>query len=175
MIFLLIILLLLQLLTYLIIRGGTMNKSPEEIEDELNAKSKWLKEQKEKKRKKTWREIMEKTQITKGDMYYADLGTNVGSEQNGTRPVVIIQNDVGNKYAQTAIIVPLTKIITNKVKQPTHCIISPTDNLKHYSVALTEQIRVIDKSRLKTKIGHLNKSQIKDLDKAITIALNLKG
>ena len=111
---------------------------------------------------------MKKTQITKGDMYYADLGTNVGSEQNGTRPVVIIQNDVGNKYAQTAIIVPLTKIITNKVKQPTHCI-------KHYSVALTEQIRVIDKSRLKTKIGHLNKSQIKDLDKAITIALNLKG
>ena len=118
---------------------------------------------------------MKKTQITKGDMYYADLGTNVGSEQNGTRPVVIIQNDVGNKYAQTAIIVPLTKIITNKVKQPTHCIISPTDNLKHYYVALTEQIRVIDKSRLKTKIGHLNKSQIKDLDKAITIALNLKG
>ena len=169
MIFLLIILLLLQLLTYLIIRGGTMNKSPEEIEDELDAESKWLKEQ------KTWREIMKKTQITKGDMYYADLGTNVGSEQNGTRPVVIIQNDVGNKYAQTAIIVPLTKIITNKVKQPTHCIISPTDNLKHYSVALTEQIRVIDKSRLKTKIGHLNKSQIKDLDKAITIALNLKG
>ena len=80
-----------------------------------------------------------------------------------------------DKYAQTAIIVPLTKIITNKVSQPTHCIISPTDNLKHYSVALTEQIRVIDKSRLKTKIGHLNKSQIKDLDKAITIALNLKG
>lgn len=118
---------------------------------------------------------MEKTQITKGDMYYADLGTNVGSEQNGTRPVVIIQNDVGNKYAQTAIIVPLTKIITNKVKQPTHCIISPTDNLKHYSVALTEQIRVIDKSRLKTKIGRLNKNQIKDLDKAIIIALNLKG
>ena len=118
---------------------------------------------------------MKRTQITKGDMFYADLGTNVGSEQNGTRPVVIIQNDVGNKYAQTAIIVPLTKIITNKVKQPTHCIISPTDNLKHYSVALTEQIRVIDKSRLKIKIGHLNKSQIKDLDKAIIIALNLKG
>ena len=54
---------------------------------------------------------MEKAQITKGDMFYADLGTNVGSEQNGTRPVVIIQNDVGNKYAQTAIIVPLTKIM----------------------------------------------------------------
>ena len=118
---------------------------------------------------------MEKAQITKGDMLYADLGINVGREQNGTRPLVIIQNDVGNKYAQTAIIVPLTKIITNKVKQPTHCIISPTDNLKHYSVALTEQIRVIDKSRLKTKIGRLNKNQIKDLDKAIIIALNLKG
>ena len=151
MIFLLIMLLLLQLLTYLIIRGGSMNKSPEEIKDEQDA------------------------EITKGDMFYADLGINVGSEQNGTRPVVIIQNDVGNKYAQTAIIVPLTKIITNKVKQPTHCIISPTDNLKHYSVALTEQIRVIDKSRLKTKIGRLNKNQIKDLDKAIIIALNLKG
>ena len=107
---------------------------------------------------------MEKTQITKGDMFYADLGTNIGSEQNGTRPVIIIQNDIGNKYAQTAIIVPLTKIIANKVKQPTHCIISPTDNLKHYSVALTEQIRVIDKSRLKTKIGRLNDTQIKDLD-----------
>lgn len=108
-------------------------------------------------------------------MFYADLGTNIGSEQNGTRPVIIIQNDIGNKYAQTAIIVPLTKIIANKVKQPTHCIISPTDNLKHYSVALTEQIRVIDKSRLKTKIGRLNDTQIKDLDKAIITALNLKG
>ncbi len=94
--------------------------------------------------------------IKRGDMYYADLGTNVGSEQNGTRPVVIIQNDVGNKYAQTAIIVPLTKMITNKVKQPTHCIISPTDNLKHYSVALTEQIRVIDKSRILDYIGYLD-------------------
>ena len=92
-----------------------------------------------------------------------------------SRPVIIIQNDIGNKYAQTAIIVPLTKIIANKVKQPTHCIISPTDNLKHYSVALTEQIRVIDKSRLKTKIGRLNDTQIKDLDKAIITALNLKG
>ena len=113
--------------------------------------------------------------VKRGDMFYADLSPVIGSEQGGVRPVLIIQNDIGNKYAQTAIIVPLTKIIANKVKQPTHCIISPTDNLKHYSVALTEQIRVIDKSRLKTKIGRLNDTQIKDLDKAIITALNLKG
>ena len=111
----------------------------------------------------------------RGDVFWADLSPVIGSEQDGVRPVVILQNDIGNKYAQTAIIVPLTKIIANKVKQPTHCIISPTDNLKHYSVALTEQIRVIDKSRLKTKIGRLNDTQIKDLDKAIITALNLKG
>lgn len=118
---------------------------------------------------------MEKKQITKGDIFYADLGTNVGSEQNGVRPVIVIQNNIGNKHSKTLIIVPLTKIITNKVKQPTHCIITPTNNLKHYSVALTEQIRVIDKSRLKTKLGKLNKNQIKDLDNSIMIALDLKG
>lgn len=113
--------------------------------------------------------------IFRGDIYYADLGVNVGSEQNGTRPVIIIQNDIGNKYSSTIIIVPLTKIISGKVKQPTHCIIPPCDNLKHYSVALTEQIRAIDKQRLKTKVGHINKTRMQELDKTLLIALELKG
>lgn len=133
------------------------------------------KKNKKRENKEVFSETLEKKQITKGDIFYADLGTNVGSEQNGTRPVIVIQNNIGNKHSKTLIIVPLTKIITNKVKQPTHCIITPTNNLKHYSVALTEQIRVIDKSRLKTKLGKLNKNQIKDLDNSIMIALDLKG
>ena len=111
------------------------------------------------------------------DIYYADLSKNtVNSEQGGIRPVIVIQNDIGNKYSPTLIVLPITSEI-KKENMPTHCILhrSIKNGLKVDSMVLAEQIRVIDKSRLKTKIGHLNKSQIKDLDKAITIALNLKG
>jgi len=94
--------------------------------------------------------------IKRGDMFYADLSPVIGSEQGGIRPVLIIQNDLGNKYSPTVIAAAITSQ-TNKTKLPTHIEIDgTTQGLKNDSVVLTEQIRTIDKSRLKEKIGHIN-------------------
>ena len=94
--------------------------------------------------------------IKRGDMFYADLSPVVGSEQGGIRPVIIIQNDVGNKHSPTVIAAAITSQ-TGKNKLPTHIEIdSNSSGLKSDSVVLTEQIRTIDKSRLKEKIGHIN-------------------
>ena len=94
--------------------------------------------------------------IKRGDMFYADLSPVVGSEQGGIRPVLIIQNDTGNKYSPTVIAAAITSQ-TGKNKLPTHIEIGSDNNgLKSDSVVLTEQIRTIDKSRLKEKIGHIN-------------------
>ena len=94
--------------------------------------------------------------VKRGDMFYADLSPVVGSEQGGIRPVVIIQNDVGNKHSPTVIAAAITSQ-TGKNKLPTHIEIGSKDNgLKADSVVLTEQIRTIDKSRLKEKIGHID-------------------
>lgn len=94
--------------------------------------------------------------IRRGDMFYADLSPVVGSEQGGIRPVLIIQNDLGNKYSPTVIAAAITSQ-TNKSKLPTHIELHEnTSGLKSNSVVLTEQIRTIDKSRLKEKIGHID-------------------
>ncbi len=94
--------------------------------------------------------------VRRGDMFYADLSPVVGSEQGGVRPVVIIQNDVGNKHSPTVIAAAITSQI-GKNKLPTHIEIEAENNgLKSNSVILTEQIRTIDKSRLKEKIGHID-------------------
>ena len=93
--------------------------------------------------------------IKRGDMFYADLSPVIGSEQGGIRPVLIIQNDTGNKYSPTVI---------DKNKLPTHIEIPSEEyGLKADSVILTEQIRTIDKSRLKEKIGHID--DIKTMEK----------
>ena len=93
--------------------------------------------------------------IKRGDMFYADLSPVVGSEQGGTRPVLIIQNDTGNKYSPTVIAAAITSQ-TGKTKLPTHIEIEAESiGLKSNSIVLTEQIRTIDKSRLKEKIGHI--------------------
>ncbi len=93
--------------------------------------------------------------IKRGDMFYADLSPVVGSEQGGTRPVLIIQNDTGNKYSPTVIAAAITSQ-TGKAKLPTHIEIEAESiGLKSNSIVLTEQIRTIDKSRLKEKIGHI--------------------
>jgi mRNA interferase MazF len=92
------------------------------------------------------------------DMYYANLSRNtVNSEQGGIRPVIIIQNDIGNKHSPTVIVLPITSEI-KKENMPTHCVIHKTvsNGLKVDSMVMAEQIRVIDKSRLKDKIGHLD-------------------
>jgi mRNA interferase MazF len=98
--------------------------------------------------------------IKRGDMFYADLSPVIGSEQGGVRPVLIIQNNVGNKYSPTVIVSAITSQL-NKNKLPTHIELgSEGYGLKSDSVVLTEQIRTIDKSRLKEKIGHIDDNQI---------------
>ena len=98
--------------------------------------------------------------VKRGDMFYADLSPVVGSEQGGVRPVLIIQNDVANKHSPTVIAAAITSQ-TGKTKLPTHIEIEPEQSgLKAESVVLTEQIRTIDKSRLKEKIGHIDDEKI---------------
>ena len=112
--------------------------------------------------------------IKRGDMFYADLSPVVGSEQGGIRPVLIIQNDIGNKYSPTVIAAAITSQ-TMKNKLPTHIEInSKICGLKTDSVVLTEQIRTIDKSRLKEKIGHIEDAQILDkINNAIGVSFGL--
>ena len=113
--------------------------------------------------------------IKRGDMFYADLSPVVGSEQGGIRPVLIIQNDTGNKYSPTVIAAAITSQ-TGKNKLPTHIEIGSEDNgLKSDSVVLTEQIRTIDKSRLKEKIGHINDNGVMSkVNSAIGISFGLE-
>ena len=106
--------------------------------------------------------------ITRGDIFYANLDGTIGSEQSGIRPVIVVQNDVGNKYS------PLTKKVRLKINQPTHFWINPFGNIRFDSIVLTEQIRVIDKSRLKEKIGVMNNKAMQEIDNKILIALGLK-
>ena len=98
--------------------------------------------------------------VKRGDMFYADLSPVIGSEQGGVRPVLIIQNDLGNKYSPTVIAAAITSQ-TTKTKLPTHIEIKgEKQGLKNNSVILTEQIRTIDKSRLKEKIGHIDDKMV---------------
>ena len=112
--------------------------------------------------------------VKRGDMFYADLSPVVGSEQGGIRPVLIIQNDLGNKYSPTVIAAAITSQ-TNKTKLPTHIEFGEnTSGLKSNSVVLAEQIRTIDKSRLKEKIGHIEDSQIiRQLNNALGVSFGL--
>ncbi len=114
-------------------------------------------------------------QIKRGDMYYADLSPVVGSEQGGIRPVLIIQNDLGNKYSPTVIAAAITSQ-TNKTKLPTHIEINgEPQGLKNNSVILTEQIRTIDKSRLKEKIGHIDDNTIiNKINNALGVSFGLE-
>ena len=113
--------------------------------------------------------------IKRGDMFYADLSPVVGSEQGGIRPVLIIQNDLGNKYSPTVIAAAITSQ-TNKTKLPTHIEIQgEKEGLKNNSVILTEQIRTIDKSRLKEKIGHINdESVMNKINNALGVSFGLE-
>lgn len=111
--------------------------------------------------------------VKRGDIYYADLSPVVGSEQGGIRPVVIIQNDVGNKYSPTVIVAAITSQI-NKAKMPTHIEISSEDyGLTKDSVILLEQIRTIDKKRLKEKTGHVDDALLGEIAHALKISLGL--
>lgn len=111
--------------------------------------------------------------VKRGDIFYADLSPVIGSEQGGIRPVIIIQNDIGNKYSPTVIVSAITSQI-NKAKLPTHVEISSVEyGLNRDSVVLLEQIRTLDKKRLKEKIGHMTDIDMKKVDRALLISLNL--
>lgn len=111
--------------------------------------------------------------IKRGDIYYADLSPVVGSEQGGVRPVLIVQNDIGNKYSPTVIAAAVTSQI-NKAKLPTHIEISAQEyGLIKDSVILLEQVRTIDKKRLREKIGHLDSNLMVRVDEALQVSFGL--
>ena len=114
---------------------------------------------------------MEEIGFKRGDIYMADLSPVVGSEQGGVRPVLIIQNDVGNKYAPTVIVTAITSQLT-KAKMPTHVELpSHQSNLPKDSVALLEQVRTLDKRRMKNKITTLSEEKMKEVNRALLISL----
>ena len=113
--------------------------------------------------------------IKRGDMFYADLSPVVGSEQGGVRPVLVVQNNTGNKYSPTIIVTAITSQL-NKNKLPTHIELDSDEfGLKSDSVILAEQIRTIDKSRLKEKIGSISDESIMNkINSAINVSFGLE-
>ena len=111
--------------------------------------------------------------VRRGDIYYADLSPVVGSEQGGIRPVLIVQNDVGNKYSPTVIAAAITSQ-RDKTKLPTHISVEATDcGLAKDSIVLLEQVRTIDKQRLKEKMGTLDGASMGMVDKALSVSFGL--
>ena len=111
--------------------------------------------------------------VKNGDLFFADLSPVVGSEQGGVRPVLVVQNDVGNKYSPTIIVAAVTSQ-TSKAKLPTHVELAATQGgLSKNSVVLLEQLRTIDKQRLKERIGALNEWQIPVVDEALGVSLGI--
>lgn len=113
--------------------------------------------------------------VKRGDIYYANLSPVVGSEQGGLRPVLVIQNDIGNKYSPTVIVAAITSQI-DKAKLPTHVeLMAGGDSLERDSVILLEQIRTIDKRRLKQKITHLDREKMARVERGIKVSLGLSS
>ena len=113
--------------------------------------------------------------VKRGDIYYADLSPVVGSEQGGIRPVLVILNDIGNKYSPTVIAAAITSQI-NKAKMPTHIELAAKDyGLNKDSVILLEQIRTIDKRRLREKIGRIDDGLMASVNNALSISFGLGG
>lgn len=113
-------------------------------------------------------------QVRKGELYFADLSGTVGSEQDGVRPVLIIQNDVGNRNSPTTIIAPLTSR-QEKAVLPTHITLNKQYGLSEKSLALLEQIRTVDKCRLRGFIGTVDAEMMKQVDDGIKISFGIGG
>lgn len=112
-------------------------------------------------------------QVRKGDIFFADLSPVVGSEQGGVRPVLVVQNDIGNRFSPTIIVAAVTSQ-TNKAKLPTHVPISAEGNgLSRDSVVLLEQLRTIDKKRLREHIGTVGTNVIDVVDEALSVSLGI--
>jgi mRNA interferase MazF len=111
--------------------------------------------------------------VRRGEIYYADLSLALGSEQGGSRPVLIVQNDIGNKNAPTTIVAPITSKLTKR-PLPTHVPVSKNiEGLVCESVILLEQVRTIDKQRLKEKLGAVPSEVMEKVNKALRISLGL--
>ena len=111
--------------------------------------------------------------VKKGDLFFADLSPVVGSEQGGVRPVLVVQNDVGNKYSPTIIVAAVTSQ-TGKAKLPTHVQLQATQGgLSKDSVVLLEQVRTLDKKRLREKMGHVEENVMEKVDLAIAVSFGL--
>ena len=111
--------------------------------------------------------------VRRGDIYYADLSPVIGSEQGGLRPVLIIQNDIGNRYSPTVIAAAITSRM-DKTKLPTHIeVFAARDGLARDSVILLEQIRTLDKRRLREKMGHLDEASMARVNDAISVSFGL--
>ena len=111
-------------------------------------------------------------EVKKGDLFFADLNPVVGSEQGGIRPIVIIQNDKGNKYSPTTVVATITSRQTKK-SLPTHVEIKVGNGIIKKSIVMLEQIRTIDKTRLNEKIGELNAIKMSQVNKAMMISLGV--
>ena len=111
--------------------------------------------------------------IKRGDMFYADLSPVVGSEQGGIRPVVIIQNDVGNKFAPTVIVAAVTSRISKKPNQPTHVLIDKNPAFSRPSVVLLEQIFTIDKERINNFMGLTSEWEMKQIEEVLLKSLGM--
>lgn len=116
---------------------------------------------------------MSKTYL-RGEIYYADLEQGIGSEQEGYRPVVIIQNDVGNRHSPTVIVAAVTSRKEAKEKLPTHFYAGEKSGLDRPSVVMLEQLRTLDKQRLDKYVGRLDQKKLNELDNALAISLDLK-
>ena len=115
------------------------------------------------------------TNVKRGDIFYADLSPVVGSEQGGVRPVLIVQNDTGNKYSPTVIAAAITSQM-NKAKMPTHIELpAASSGLTRNSVVLLEQIRTLDKRRLREKMGHVDRELMDRVDAAIAVSFGLQN
>ena len=117
---------------------------------------------------------MLRKKVKRGEVYYADLSPVVGSEQGGVRPVLVLQNDVGNHYSPTVIVAAITTQV-QKNKLPTHVLLSKDETpLAHDAVLLLEQVRTIDKQRLQDRITRVKTTRMKEVDHALKISLGLK-
>ena len=117
--------------------------------------------------------VIQKMNVKRGDIYCADLSPVVGSEQGGVRPVLIVQNDVGNKYSPTVIAAAITSQ-QEKSRLPTHISVNGNQcGLSKDSVVLLEQVRTIDKQRLKERMGNLSTNDMNKINKALTVSFGL--
>lgn len=113
--------------------------------------------------------------IKRGDVFYAELNPVVGSEQGGTRPVLIISNNTGNRHSPTVIIAAITSRVHTKAKLPTHTSVKDFEGLDKDSIILLEQIRTIDKQRLKQHMGMMPENIMARVDKALAISISLNN